>query len=280
MNEPKRLIISEDNELGLALAAARRQLPNSNRLALLAERLAEQGVAFPPQSLPPAPSSPAPAARWGLKFKVGIGIATIAGLGLLGVLRSRSHEGSAPNAIAAREVVTVQVTPAAPLPTVVVAPQPSAHAAERAQRIVKTEPASVSEEPKSAGVPSVATESVRQPQPTRTSRASSTQLPTAHTSPDEYVKPSGDEEPTTELDLLKQARNAVNADPLRAYALTERSRAKFPRAALAQERDFIAISALFRMGREQQARSEAALFRSHYPRSAYLPQIARMLGEP
>jgi hypothetical protein len=93
------------------------------------------------------------------------------------------------------------------------------------------------------------------------------------------VPPSGPEAPVTELELIKQARNAVTADPARAYALTERSRVQFPKAVFGQERDFIALTALFRLGREQQGRAQASLFRSRYPRSAYLPQVERLLGE-
>jgi len=95
----------------------------------------------------------------------------------------------------------------------------------------------------------------------------------------DFAEPQLQESSESELELLKQARSAVSSDPLRAYALTERSRARYPNAVLAQERDFIAVSALFRIGREQQARAQATSFRSRYPRSAYLPQIARMLGE-
>jgi hypothetical protein len=83
----------------------------------------------------------------------------------------------------------------------------------------------------------------------------------------------------SEVELLKQARSALAADPLQAYALSERCRAQYPSGAFAQEREFIAISALVRLGRSNEARSRASLFRMHYPSSAYLPRLARMLGE-
>jgi len=83
----------------------------------------------------------------------------------------------------------------------------------------------------------------------------------------------------SEVDLLKQARSALSADPLQAFALSERCRAQYPGGAFAQEREYIAISALVRLGRDNEARSRASLFRMHYPNSAYLPRLARMLGE-
>ncbi|HEV8550150.1 MAG TPA: hypothetical protein VGQ57_13995, partial [Polyangiaceae bacterium] len=83
----------------------------------------------------------------------------------------------------------------------------------------------------------------------------------------------------SEVELLKEARSALGADPLQAYALSERCRAQYPNGGFAQEREYIAISALVRLGRANDARSRASLFRMHYPNSAYLPRLARMLGE-
>jgi hypothetical protein len=84
--------------------------------------------------------------------------------------------------------------------------------------------------------------------------------------------------PDTEISLLKKARSALSADPLTAYGIAERCAREFPNGVFAQERDFITISALHRLGRAHEAKSYAASFRSRYPRSAYLPQLERMLG--
>jgi hypothetical protein len=83
----------------------------------------------------------------------------------------------------------------------------------------------------------------------------------------------------TEVELLKQARSALGADAIQAFALTERCRAQYPSGPYAQEREYIAISALARMGRTDEARSRASSFRRRYANSAYLPRLARMLGE-
>src|SRR5262249_45692931 len=67
--------------------------------------------------------------------------------------------------------------------------------------------------------------------------------------------------PDSEIVLLKQARNALNGDPLTAFALSERCAREFPRGSFAQEREFIAISALHRLGRDTEAERRADGFR-------------------
>ncbi|HET9956240.1 MAG TPA: hypothetical protein VFQ61_17150 [Polyangiaceae bacterium] len=96
----------------------------------------------------------------------------------------------------------------------------------------------------------------------------------------EGSEPTGKEAVLSEIELLKRARAELSGDPLRAYVLTETCRTQYPRGAFAQEREFIAITALSKVGREQEARSRASLFRSHFPRSAYLKQLAPLFEAP
>jgi outer membrane protein assembly factor BamD (BamD/ComL family) len=84
----------------------------------------------------------------------------------------------------------------------------------------------------------------------------------------------------SEIELLKRARNLLPADPARALAVTEECAREYPRGAFAQERDFIAVSALFRLGRRHEALTRAERFRAAYPKSVYVPQIERMLAVP
>lgn len=293
MSDPKRLIISEDNDLGVALAAARRQLPSGNKLAELAERLAQHGAVLPPGTVAPAyaPSARPSGFRLGLKLKVGIGIAVLGGLGGLGAW-DRAHVASVSQVPSAPVHVAVaasrELTPNAAVRSLEAAPAgPAGAHRDRVRSNVKPESEPSVSEPAELGPAAAAPVANAAPKhaepapglsaPSASLRSPARSLAKTSAAPDVYETPNGDELPQSELELLKQARNAVTSDPLRAYALTERSRALFPQAALAQERDLIAITALFRMGREQQARSQAQLFRSRYPRSAYLPQIARML---
>ena len=77
---------------------------------------------------------------------------------------------------------------------------------------------------------------------------------------------------------MKEARRVLSSDPERALLLTRRYGAEYPRGTYAQERDFIAISALSRLGRRAEAQARGDAFRARYPRSAYLPQLERLLG--
>jgi hypothetical protein len=83
----------------------------------------------------------------------------------------------------------------------------------------------------------------------------------------------------SEVELLKQARSTLGPNPLEAFVLTERCRSQYPNGSFSQEREYIAISALVRLGRTDEARSRASLFRMRYGNSAYLPRLERMLGE-
>jgi hypothetical protein len=83
----------------------------------------------------------------------------------------------------------------------------------------------------------------------------------------------------SEVELLKEARRVLSSDPERALMLTRRYGAEYPHGTYAQEREFIAISALARLGRTAEAKSRGAAFRARYGRSAYLPQLERLLGE-
>lgn len=290
--DPKRLIVSEHNDLGLGLASARRQLPSELELTRLARRLAEAGVAAPAElatdadlGLRPPVHSP----RVGLRFKMyaGLGIGVVALGAALGVahLRADSPEsapaavGSAPGALTGSVFAGGVTAPAASLPTP--APAPSLET-ERPR------PLSAASPPRETS-PVVSAQAVEAPSaaPAEAPRASTRRAPPSEPSPSRpwtpstpttYVPPTEQSTPTNELELVKQARNALNSDPARAYALTERCRAEFPRGAFGQERDYIAITALARLGRETQARALASSFRNRYPRSVYVVQLERLLG--
>ncbi len=297
--EPKRLIVSEDNELGLGLASARRQLPSSLELARLAQRLSQAGVALPATSLV-AESLPSPRLahrpqRSGL-FKVftGLGgLAAVAGLGTWLATRTPAQSGAEPaappthvgvpeHAAAARP----RIMPAAPSsgavtrraparsPNAVVTPVVPPVAAAQPEESAARPLASAAPAPLRERAVDSAPRAARSAAPRTSSRAVA-----ADPGPVEYGAPTEAETPTTELELVKQARNALNSDPARAYALTERCRAEFPRAAFGQERDYIAITALARLGRETQARALASTFRTRYPRSVYTAQLQRLFGE-
>lgn len=80
-----------------------------------------------------------------------------------------------------------------------------------------------------------------------------------------------------EATLLEQARGALRADPARALSIVETHARRYPNASLRAETELIAVDALVRLGRydEARARGEAAL-RSDQ-RGLYSSRIQRIL---
>ncbi len=72
-----------------------------------------------------------------------------------------------------------------------------------------------------------------------------------------------------EASFLRRAKVALPTDPARALRLTDEHPTVYPRGVLLQEREVIAIEALIRLGRTDDARARAASFRSRYPSSVY-----------
>lgn len=312
--EPKRMS-EEPSALGASIGAVRAEQPSDERLAALAARLTAAGAAvdFRPATTakPAAQVTPAPpierAAQPGRRA-LGLGILVLGGVGLatwFGVERARPAPQREAGATA------VPALPAQPPPS---AEQPLAPARAQAPLDAAKDPRATASAPERAAVNprdaaaqpsavSAAEPLVAPSAPAHRELApaspptSATPAPPATSGSRPARSPSGkvssqatDTNPgaplangnvvTSELALLKEARSALAADPAQAFALTERCRAQYPSGDLAQEREYIAISALVRMGRSSEAASRAALFRMHYPSSAYLPRLARLLGEP
>ncbi len=72
-----------------------------------------------------------------------------------------------------------------------------------------------------------------------------------------------------EVELLERARGSLASNPAHALALTSEHKLRFPGGALAQEREVIAIDALKRLGRSDQASLRADEFAKNYPGSAH-----------
>jgi hypothetical protein len=83
-----------------------------------------------------------------------------------------------------------------------------------------------------------------------------------------------------EATLLSRAHNELlSGSPERALATTAEHARAYPRGALAQERDVIAIEALVKLGRRDEARRRAASFRQTFPGSSHGDRIDRLVGE-
>jgi len=307
--EPKRLRLGAD-ALSASIASVQQALPSAERMAALAERLARAGAPVDA----PAPPAPASAPRPSLRV---VHAAKVFGPGTLAVLAALVFGGGLIGAahLLSKPDLPLQPPASPPLATPTVAtlaPEtstPPARAsgdtplvrAPRAAESVSVSPVSpVPPAPLGSAVPAPSVEPRRETEAATSAAATASPLPSAPPAmrdeasalaPSARPKPAPvDASPqgaplaantavVTEVELLKQARSALGGDPLQAFALSERCRAQYPNGAFAQEREYIAISALVRLGLTDEARSRASLFRMHYPSSAYLPRLARMLGE-
>ena len=312
--EPKRLRLGS-GPLAASVASLQGAGPSEERLAALAERLAQAGAPLDdlPSEAAPASSRFERAASNRARPRFVHAVRTF-GPGILAVVAALGFGGGLiMTALSVREAAT-PLTPPEPAPVVApVAPDapavnvpgtppprvapPSERARERAATpepgaataaptdaintpppaIPGAAPAPAARALESAPVvpssPSPAREEPRAAAPGTRARAP------AASNDNEGAPLTANTVVESEVELLKQARSALAADPLQAYALSERCRAQYPGGAFAQEREYIAISALVRLGRGNEAKSRASLFRMHYPSSAYLPRLARMLGE-
>ena len=85
-----------------------------------------------------------------------------------------------------------------------------------------------------------------------------------------------------EMDLLGRLRALEPGDPQQALALAEEGRRRFSPGFFGQERETLAISALAKLGRRDEARARARAFLAAYPRSHFVERVrelARVNGE-
>ncbi len=81
-----------------------------------------------------------------------------------------------------------------------------------------------------------------------------------------------------ESNLVDKSRAALAQDPEAALAALDRHQTDFPKGRLAEEREFIAIRALTRLGRADEARARAAAFVARYPSSSFAEPVRRIVS--
>jgi hypothetical protein len=108
-------------------------------------------------------------------------------------------------------------------------------------------------------------------------RARARGAPSASVAPREEAEPV---DPSGELALLARAKRVLPGDGEAALNLTREHAARFPRGLFREEREVIAIEALFRVGQRERALSRARAFRQAFPRSTHLDRLAVILREP
>ncbi len=80
-----------------------------------------------------------------------------------------------------------------------------------------------------------------------------------------------------ETKLLGDAQSAVKSDPAAALRACNEHAKRFPGGSLAQEREALAIEALVRLGRKDEAEKRLARFRTSYPSSGHLRKLEGLL---
>lgn len=90
--------------------------------------------------------------------------------------------------------------------------------------------------------------------------------------------PSTIDDPAAEAALLRRAQTELRTDPQRALATCDAHARQFRPATLAQEREVVAIDALVRLGRHDEAKARAARFFSTFPGSGHRPRIEALVG--
>jgi hypothetical protein len=84
-------------------------------------------------------------------------------------------------------------------------------------------------------------------------------------------------DPEDELKILRQAQDDLVDRPLRALKRTEQHRSDYPLGVFAQEREMIAIEALFQLNRVNQGRHRAKRFLDRFGDSTHAPRVRSLL---
>lgn len=95
-----------------------------------------------------------------------------------------------------------------------------------------------------------------------------------------HAQPPTDESLAAESALLLRARSLLERDPAAALAVLATHDATFPRPHLADERDFMTVEALRRLGRSQEAQERAEGLIRRSPNSPYARLLRRQRAAP
>ena len=281
----ERLRSTDAPELYRALNAARQQLPDTQQLAALAAGLSQRGI-----SVGPSHRATANTASSATRFKLLLGAGVIGPITLALLLwRSPAPHAAAPATVAPLPTTVAQATgaaveaphgvtvgslgaskpsavPVASDTTTSSAPSPSTTASDVAATVNTARP--VASPTNVTSVPRVAVA------PTASAEGVYSSVTADRASP-ESVGPGVVARPT-EIALLRDARLALGSNPSEALALAEQHRTLFPRGAMVQERELIAISALARLGRHTAVLARAAQFERDFPNSPYRKQVSAL----
>jgi hypothetical protein len=86
------------------------------------------------------------------------------------------------------------------------------------------------------------------------------------------------EGPEAEVKLLERAQDALRSHPAEALALCNDHTKRFPSGMLVQEREVIAIEALLKTGRKDEAQARANRFKTRFPGSSHTRRLETLLA--
>ncbi|XYI01123.1 hypothetical protein ACMHYB_15780 [Sorangium sp. So ce1128] len=90
--------------------------------------------------------------------------------------------------------------------------------------------------------------------------------------------PIDSDELLRESNLIDRARAAATQNPDAALAAVDEHRREFPAGRLVEEREYVAIRALMRLGRVDEARARADAFLARYPSTSYADRVHRAVS--
>jgi hypothetical protein len=263
MSEPRRLKELSKAlpfELGQALDGAPGDPSETEQQALALRLGATLGIALSAPSAAAslsAASSASSVAQVGGQLSTVAGVAAKSGGSLLVWLGGGLVLGTALSATAIFSAELLH-----PQPNRVASSASSAVRVPRAATPVASALAVPTEPELDAGVHSAP--SVPEPKPRASSREQAPEPPAAQAG--------------SELGLLRRAQQVLRTDPLGALDLCAAHLTQFPAGVMVQEREMIAIEALLRLGRAQEANARASTFVRLFPGSAHRPRLQQLLS--
>lgn len=281
-----RLSAEDAPELWRAVGAAKQQLPSANELAALAANLSLQGLPLSnPERLPPASR----ASNLLRKHWLVIGAAMLGATGLSVAVRHTEPETSS-NRVAPAEPNPISIS-SAPTPSVRAPVLAHSSATALSPTLATPKPALPDVGPAAPGLASGGgagagagvsgspspSRPALEPAPASTSWAAGSRASQSPSNPGQGSSlQARSKSQSSEIELLRDARLALQSSPALALGLTEQHSASFPHGTMVQERELIAISALARLGRHTAVLSRAQRFEHDFPSSPYRKQIAQM----
>jgi len=247
-DDPVRLREGGSPFLKKALASARSETPDESRVASLEARILP--LLLPPMPPPPPPAGAAQAAKLGAALAGAKGLALVKG-SVLAVAAAAILAGAGAGALYVAQTES---------------PKPSVSG------VLPAEPM-----PKSPSIPVTAPSVDLVPLP-----SSVPPVPSVHTKPTSpMASASGQEvaDPALEAPLLRSAQDALRTNPSETLAKTQEHARKYPRGLLVQEREVMAIEALLKLGRRDEAANRAERFSRSFPGSTHQRRIDALLGE-